>query len=178
MFDAEMRVIFNVAVGGGFTGIGNRAPDMSTWDKATMEIDYIRASDDQTVPDAPPSSCMDTVVCDSDSCASCKARVDWLMANRGKTRDEATQQVAREFPNKCNCDSDCTNKMACSGSSCYTCGERIAWLEANEGMTENQAKQRVEQEFPVECKCGVETMLAFSLEQVEEELNQTLSQTL
>lgn len=169
MFDAEMRVIFNVAVGGGFTGIGNRAPDMSTWDKATMEIDYIRASDDQTVPDAPPSSCMDTVVCDSDSCASCKARVDWLMANRGKTRDEATQQVAREFPDKCNCDSDCTNKMACSGSSCWTCGERIAWLEANEGMTENQAKQRVEQEFPVECKCGVETMLVFSLEQVEED---------
>jgi len=172
MFDAEMRVIFNVAVGGGFTGIGNRAPDMSTWDKATMEIDYIRASDDQTVPDAPPSSCMDTVVCDSDSCASCNARVEWLMANRGKNREQAIQQVAREFPDKCDCDSDCMNKMACSGSSCYTCGERIEWLEANEGMTKNQAVQRVEQEFPVECNCGVETMLAFSLGIPQENLRQ------
>jgi len=175
MFDAEMRVIFNVAVGGGFTGIGNRAPDMSTWDKATMEIDYIRTSDDQTVPDAPPSppsSCMDTVVCDSDSCASCNARVDWLMAHRGKTRDQAKTQVAQEFPDKCDCDSDCMNKMACDGSSCYTCGDRIAWLEANEGMTKNEAKKRVEREFPVDCKCGAETMLAFSLEVPEENLRQ------
>jgi len=151
-----------------FTGIGNRAPDMSTWDKATMEVDYIRTSDDQTVPDAPPSTCMDNIVCDSDSCASCEARVDWLMANRGKSRSEATQQVANEFPDKCNCSSDCRNNMACSGSSCYTCGERIEWLEANEGMTKTQATQRVEQEFPADCKCGVATLLASPLELPEE----------
>jgi len=162
MFDAPMRVIFNVAVGGGFTGIGNRPPDMSTWDKATMEIDYIRTWDDEIVPDAPPSSCMDTVVCDESTCASCNDRVDWLMANRGETMAQAKQQVAEEFPDKCNC--DCMNNMACDGSNCYTCRERIEWLESNEGMTENEAEQRVEQEFPVECYCKVDTMLTFSVD--------------
>jgi len=152
MFDAEMRVIFNVAVGGGFTGIGNRAPDMSTWDKATMEIDYIRTwGDDQT---AAPTDCMLTVACGFDTCASCVDRVEWLMANQGKTRDQAEQEVANEFPDECDCGSDCMSKLACDGSSCYTCGARIEWLEANEGMTTTEAKQRVEQEFPVECKCG------------------------
>merc|ERR1712014_177966 len=94
------------------------------------------------------------------------------MANRGKTRDQAKNQVAQEFPDKCDCDSDCMNKMACDGSSCYTCGDRIEWLEANEGMTENEAVQRVEQEFPVECNCGVETMLAFSLATPQENSRQ------
>jgi len=155
MFDAPMRVIFNVAVGGGFSGIGNRAPDMSTWDKPTMEIDYIRTWDDETVPDAP---CMDTVVCDASTCASCDDRVDWLMENRGMTMTEARQEVADEFPDQCNCDSDCMSNVACKGSSCYTCRERVEWLEANEGMTQDQAEQRIEQEFPVECSCEANTV--------------------
>jgi len=166
MFDAPMRVIFNVAVGGGFTGIGNRPPDMSTWDKATMEIDYIRTWDDETVPDAPPTSCMDTVVCDASTCASCTDRVDWLMENRGKSKSQAKQQVADEFPDKCDC--DCMNNMACSGSSCYTCRQRVEWLEANEGMTQDEAEQKVEQEFPVDCYCKMNTMLAFSMADLSE----------
>jgi len=42
MFDAPMRLILNVAVGGGFTGISNRPPNMDTWDKPVMEVDYVR----------------------------------------------------------------------------------------------------------------------------------------
>jgi len=167
MFDAPMRVIFNVAVGGGFTGIGNRPPDMSTWDKPTMEVDYIRAWEDETTPDGPDTSCMDTVVCDASTCASCNDRVDWLMENRGKTKIEAKQQVASEFPDKCNC--DCMSNMACSGSSCYSCGDRIEWLIANEGKTQEEAKEIVEQEFPVECYCDGNTMLGFSRESTPED---------
>jgi len=102
MFDAPMRLVLNVAVGGQFTGIGNQPPNMETWDKATLEVDYVRTSDDQTIPDVP---CMETVVCDSDTCASCQSRIDWLMDNRSKNYIQAKDQVKSEFPNECNCDS-------------------------------------------------------------------------
>jgi len=51
-------------------------------------------------------SCMYTMACNSKGhCASCQARVDWLKRNRGKSEYEARQQIADEFPDKCNCDS-------------------------------------------------------------------------
>jgi len=98
MFDAPMRLVLNVAVGGGFTGIGNRPPNMATWDKSTMEVDYVRTWADE------PDNCMEKVVCGPNTCASCQDRVDWLMSNRGKTEAEAKAQVESEFPNDCVCE--------------------------------------------------------------------------
>jgi len=100
MFDAPMRLILNVAVGGGFTGIGNRPPNMATWDKTTMEVDYVRTWSDE------PDNCMDKVVCGENACASCQDRIDWLMTSQGKTESEAKAQVESEFPNDCVCNSE------------------------------------------------------------------------
>lgn len=100
IFDAPMRLILNVAVGGGFTGIGNRPPNMDTWDKPTMEVDYVRTWADES------GTCLDKVVCGRDSCASCRDRIDWLMTTQGKSETEAKNQVESEFPNDCVCDSE------------------------------------------------------------------------
>lgn len=100
MFDAPMRLILNVAVGGGFTGIGNRPPNMATWDKPTMEVDYVRTWADES------DNCLDKVVCGGDTCASCRDRIDWLMSTQGKSEAEAKKQVESEFPNDCVCDSE------------------------------------------------------------------------
>jgi len=109
MFDAPMNLILNIAVGGGFTGIGNRRPNMATWDKSTMEIDYVRTCNDVTIPDAPPQTeaeCLTTVACSGGTCASCSSRIEWLMNNRDMSSNEARTQVAVEFPDECNCESN------------------------------------------------------------------------
>jgi len=122
MFDAPMRLVLNVAVGGQFTGIGNQPPNMETWDKATLEVDYVRTSDDQTIPDVP---CLETVACGSDTCASCQSRIDWLMNNRGKDYDQAKDQVKSEFPKDCNCDSQ-FGVSALEGEQSDTSQDRIS----------------------------------------------------
>jgi len=123
MFDAPMRLVLNVAVGGQFTGIGNQPPNMETWDKATLEVDYVRTSDDQTIPDVP---CLETVVCDSDTCASCQSRIDWLMDNRGKNYIQAKDQVKNEFPNDCNCDDSQFGVSALEGEQSDTSSDPIS----------------------------------------------------
>jgi len=103
MFKEPMRVILNVAVGGDFTGIGNQPPNTDTWDKPTMEIDYVRVWSEEDIPPVLETPCLETIVCGSDTCASCSDRIDWVVKNLGKTYEDARRQIEEEFPSQCVC---------------------------------------------------------------------------
>merc|ERR1719420_1955602 len=102
LFDSPMKLILNVAVGGGFTGIGNKAPNTNTWDKPTMEIDYVRTTDDTTLPAVP---CLQHDACKDGQCHTCQSRIDYLVNTNHKSETDAKNQVAQEFPDDCDCDS-------------------------------------------------------------------------
>jgi len=116
MFKEPMRVILNVAVGGDFTGIGNQPPNTATWDKPTMEIDYVRVWSEEDIPPVPGTPCLETIVCGSDTCASCSDRIDWVVKNLGKTYDDARRQIEGEFPSQCVCPDAPRRRLEESGS--------------------------------------------------------------
>jgi len=156
MFDEPMRVILNIAVGGDFTGIGNAPPDVSTWDKPSMEIDYVRVwstTDVDTQAKPTTESCLDTMACAGDTCASCADRIDWVTTNLDKTYEEAVAQIESEFPSECVCGS-CLDKTVCNDGTCATCADRIDWVMKNLDKTYEEAQSQIESEFPTQCVCA------------------------
>lgn len=79
--------------------------------------------------------------------ASCGARIEWLVREKGHSVEEAVNDTLRHFPHKCDdvrrhsCDyrSVCQAALYSFDATGATCIDRIKWLVRNEGKSVQEA---------------------------------------
>jgi len=109
IFDAPMKLILNVAVGGDYTGFSPGQIDSTTWEKSTMEVDYVRTWSGENY----------------DSILSPQTIGDWGYPHCGAGYfDVQNQGVANDY---CRWVGNCQCRGSCSFWSCALAGTDIEY---------------------------------------------------